>query len=535
MYQRILMIDNQDSFTYNIVDYLRQLGCQVVIYRNSASPEALEAEDFDLLILSPGPSVPSQAGNLMAIIERFHTRKPIFGICLGLQALVEFFGGSLQFVAPVHGKSGRVIHDGRSIYTGLPQELQMGRYHSLAADQMPSVLEVTARTPEGIVMSIRHKQLPIEAVQFHPESVLSMRQDAGFALLRNVVEGRLSTGNVNYFHLMHKLLEDEPLRAQDFDELVGQLVENQLTDDQKLVLLTSISTRLRNPLQLSRFLESLLARAAWKPTFGTEALDVCGTGGSHLPRLNTSTLTALCLAANGVPILKHGNRAASGRFGSFDLLAALGLDLHWSEAQVAERYQRTGLGFVFAPVAHPALGAFGPSRARVGVPTIFNVLGPLLNPFRPQRQMIGTAYRQYMEILGDAACLLGKHHVAIVRGHDGLDEISASGPTDVLELRGSQRDAYQLHPALFGTEPVPFDAVRVDTPSQAVAIAQSMLQGDLQTEHYRLVALNAAFAYAHFHQPESLPEAYARMVETLRSGRLGECWAAYSGLAHQPA
>jgi anthranilate synthase/phosphoribosyltransferase len=529
MYTRVLIIDNFDSFTFNLVDYFRRLGCQVQIYRNTVTPDELRALDFDLLVLSPGPSVPRNAGNLFQIIEAFYQTKPIFGVCLGLQALVEFFGGTLQFLEPVHGKPDQIIHDGKSIYQGLPPEIEMGRYHSLAADVVPSVFEVTARNAAGVVMSLRHRQLPIEAVQYHPESVLSMRDDAGFRIIKNVVQGNLSTGNVAYFRLMRQMMEEASLGTEDIRLFVDLIREGQLTEDQKLILLVSISNRLKNPVALSRLVQALLDHSAWQaPDFPADAIDICGTGGSNLPRLNTSTLAALTLAAMGVPIAKHGNRAASGRFGSFDLLEALGLDLQADQQRVQQAAGSTGLAFIFAPKAHPVVGAFGASRARLGIPTIFNTLGPLLNPLQPRRQFIGTAFAPYMDLIADTAAVLGRTHVVVARGSDGLDEITLTGPTRLVVIKGTRREQLELRPEDFGVQALPFEAIRCDNPAQCLDIAQRILDGQLDTPHHQLVAVNAAYIYSAFHAEDMpLKEAYAKVLETLQSGQLRQVWNRY--------
>lgn len=184
----VLMLDNFDSFTYNLVDYFRQLGCAVLVYRNTVELETLEQLPFDLLVLSPGPCLPRHSGNLMAVIEHFHLQKPILGVCLGHQALIEFFGGSLANVTPVHGKSSCIAHDGRGIFKGIEQGCEVARYHSWAGERIPAELEVSARANDGVVMAARHKRLPIEGIQFHPESVLSMKNQVGLRMLRNVVE-----------------------------------------------------------------------------------------------------------------------------------------------------------------------------------------------------------------------------------------------------------------------------------------------------------------------------------------------------------
>jgi anthranilate synthase component 2 len=171
----LLMIDNYDSFTYNLVHLFEELGAEVRVFRNDAiTVEEAEALAPAQLVISPGPGRPADAGVSVELIRRLGPRIPTLGVCLGHQAIVEAFGGEIgQARALLHGKSSPVDHDGKGVFRGLPVPLEAGRYHSLAALQVPDVLEVTARTPDGEVMGVRHRELPIEGVQFHPESVLT--------------------------------------------------------------------------------------------------------------------------------------------------------------------------------------------------------------------------------------------------------------------------------------------------------------------------------------------------------------------------
>jgi len=174
---RLLLIDNYDSFTYNLVQAFLMLGAEVDVHRNDAiSPaEALRA-GYTHLLISPGPGTPRDAGVSLAMIEAFAGRVPIFGVCLGHQSLVEAFGGQVvRADRLMHGKVSPVRHDGKGLFANLPQDFAAGRYHSLIAEpaSFPAALEITARTPEGEIMGLRHRTLPIEGVQFHPESVLT--------------------------------------------------------------------------------------------------------------------------------------------------------------------------------------------------------------------------------------------------------------------------------------------------------------------------------------------------------------------------
>ena len=171
----LLMIDNYDSFTYNLVHLFQELGAEVRVFRNDAiTPDEAEQLAPSHVVISPGPGRPADAGVSVEVIRRLGPHVPTLGVCLGHQAIVAAFGGEIgQAHALLHGKSSPIAHDGKGIFAGLPENFEAGRYHSLAAMSVPAELEVTARTPDGEVMGVRHRALPIEGVQFHPESVLT--------------------------------------------------------------------------------------------------------------------------------------------------------------------------------------------------------------------------------------------------------------------------------------------------------------------------------------------------------------------------
>lgn len=181
------MVDNYDSFTYNLVHLLEELGAEVLVRQSDATtPEEAMVLAPDRLVVSPGPGRPAGAGRSIELILTLGRTTPTLGVCLGHQAIVEAFGGEVGPArALLHGKASRIIHDGRGIFTGLPADLDAGRYHSLAAVRIPGALEVSARTSDGEVMGVRHRTLPIEGVQFHPESVLTPH---GTMMLRNFLD-----------------------------------------------------------------------------------------------------------------------------------------------------------------------------------------------------------------------------------------------------------------------------------------------------------------------------------------------------------
>lgn len=186
----LLVIDNYDSFTYNLVQYLGELGAEIVVRRNDEV--TVDAIEFELrpasILISPGPGEPRDAGVSCAVIEKFAGHVPLLGVCLGHQAIGEVFGGRVvRAELPVHGKPATITHDGKTIFENLPASIEVGRYHSLIVEResLPACLEVSAETEDGIIMALRHRELMIEGVQFHPESILTRH---GKAMLANFLK-----------------------------------------------------------------------------------------------------------------------------------------------------------------------------------------------------------------------------------------------------------------------------------------------------------------------------------------------------------
>jgi anthranilate synthase/aminodeoxychorismate synthase-like glutamine amidotransferase len=189
----ILVLDNYDSFTYNLVQYLGELGATVTVIRNdAASADEIAHLRPDQVVISPGPGRPEDAGVTMEVIRRLGEQTPILGVCLGHQAIGAVFGGAVvRAPSPMHGKTSTIEHDGRGVFSGLTGPFVASRYHSLVVSDegFPSVLEVSARTKDdGVIMGVRHRSWPVHGVQFHPESILT---GEGRRMLRNFIEGRL--------------------------------------------------------------------------------------------------------------------------------------------------------------------------------------------------------------------------------------------------------------------------------------------------------------------------------------------------------
>ena len=186
MTSRVLIIDNYDSFVYILAQYLGELGLNPIVFRNDKlTTDGVSDLDPDTILISPGPGTPDDSGISMELIEEFKEKIPIFGVCLGLQCIGEFFGGNvIRAPAVMHGKTSLIKHDGKGVFKSLPNPFEATRYHSLIVDRgtLPDDLEVTAETDDGLIMGLRHKTFPVEGVQFHPESILT---NVGYSLLEN--------------------------------------------------------------------------------------------------------------------------------------------------------------------------------------------------------------------------------------------------------------------------------------------------------------------------------------------------------------
>jgi anthranilate synthase component II len=185
---RVLVIDNYDSFTYNLVQYLGELGAEVLVRRNDeVTPEEVLELHPDRIVVSPGPCTPKEAGVSVEVIEKVSRQIPILGVCLGHQAIGQAFGAEIVRGEPVHGKTAKIMHDGEGVYRGVQQGFEATRYHSLVIEpeSLPEDLQITSRTEDGTIMGVRHRDFPVEGVQFHPESVLTR---SGHELLKNFLE-----------------------------------------------------------------------------------------------------------------------------------------------------------------------------------------------------------------------------------------------------------------------------------------------------------------------------------------------------------
>jgi anthranilate synthase/phosphoribosyltransferase len=423
-----LLIDNYDSFTYNIYQYLREItGREIRVIRNDAiTPSGVRDLDPEAVFISPGPGRPEDAGVSVDLIRECAERVPILGICLGHQALAYAFGGKvLRADRIVHGKAEEIFHDGRGVFRAIPSPSVFTRYHSLIVDEetLPPGFEITARSADGEIMGIRHRDYLLEGVQFHPESVASQ---AGMKLLNNFINYKRSS--FQYRTNLEHLLTGENMTRCDAKSFMEELTEGNLSPPQIAGYLAAFNAKGITSEEIAGCAEVLLEKRI--PVSVSEPLlDTCGTGGDGLGTFNISSLAAIAAAAAGVKVAKHGNRAVSSRSGSADFFRALGVPVGLGPEEAARMIEDTGFAFLFAPSYHGAMRFAAEARRELGIRTLMNLLGPLVNPAEAEFRLIGVFDERYCRVLAEAAKLLGVRRVMTVHGLDGLDEISVSAPT----------------------------------------------------------------------------------------------------------
>jgi anthranilate synthase/phosphoribosyltransferase len=532
----ILVIDNYDSFTYNLVQLLAVLGAEVRVERNDeVSAGQVVAMAPRGIVISPGPGVPADAGATEAVIEAAAEEGiAVLGVCLGHQAVGEVFGAKVvRAPEPVHGKTADVLHDGTGLLKGMPQPFTATRYHSLVvdADSMPACLEVTAKTADGLVMALQHRDKPVFGVQFHPESVLTPE---GVIILENFLRlaGEIAaeepepaaepaspapTSSAIVQRAISRVVSGTSLVEDEAYEVMGAIMDGEATGAQIASLVTAVRMKGETVDEITGFARAMRERATPVRPHATDLLDTCGTGGDGRATFNISTTTAFIVAGAGLPIAKHGNRAVSSASGSADVLEALGVRIDLAPADIARCIDEVGVGFLFAQALHASMRHAGGPRREIAIRTVFNILGPLTNPAGAKRQLLGVYDPALVPVMAEVAGRLGAEHVLVVHGHPGIDEVSASGPTVVGEFVDGAVRSYEILPESVGIARGSVDALRGGDAAENAATVRSLLAGEPGGRR-DIVLMNAAAALLAAGAMPDLAAGVAAARESIDSG-----------------
>lgn len=518
-----LLIDNYDSFTYNLVQYFYGLGKNPLVLKND-DPEILnlaQSPDLEMVCISPGPGHPDKAGLCLQFLQKLDPAVPVLGVCLGHQLLGAFAGADVVVGPSInHGKQSEIVHNGKGIFKDIANPLKVGRYHSLVVKpnaQSADKFTVTARGPEGEVMALVYNDRPWVGVQFHPESVLT---PDGMDILANFPDALL--GKIDkktpFTKILDCLAAGKDLNAEMASTGFAALMDGELTAAQAGAFLIGLRMKGESPLELAHATAAALARSVRVNGLSGKCIDIVGTGGDGRNSFNCSTAAAFVMAGLGYKVVKHGNRAVSSTCGAADALEALGIELDPNPESVLSALDRRGFAFLFAPHYHPAFKNIGPLRKELGVRTLFNILGPMINPARPSHLLMGVARPELVKLVADTLAQTHPYRAAVVCGAGGYDEMTAMGPADIALVQQGKVSWMRFDPADYGIPSATPAELAVASREEAIAVLKEVLAGKGPRARLDMVILNVALALILMEEEMTLDEAMSKATDAVNGG-----------------
>ena len=387
---------------------------------------------------------------------------------------------------------------------------------------MPSDFEVTARAKDGDIMGIRHKTMPIEGVQFHPESIASNACQELFKAFLNYRRDNLPVSE----YLKQLIDERKPLNREQASFFMENLTDGTMDEKATASILTAMAARgLPTAEEMAGCASALLSKKTPFPLnkssekTGNGLAEIVGTGGDGKGSFNISSMSALVAASCGQPVAKHGNRAVSSKSGAADFFENLGIKIMAEPDKTASLVQQTGFGFLMAPVYHSAMRFAAPVRKALGIKTIFNVLGPLLNPAGAEYEVLGVYSKDLMEDYAHAAKALGAKRVMVIHSRDGFDEISPCQPTDVFQINEDGKEyRYVIDPSKFGISGTSEDELEGGTGADNAKLAMDVLNGGGRKTIRAAVGLNAGAVLYLSGKAKTLKDGYDMALAAIASG-----------------
>lgn len=515
-----LLIDNYDSFTYNIYQYVTELTEEPVDVLRCDAVTLSDIENMRPkgIIISPGPGRPEDAGLSVDIIKAFSGRIPILGVCLGHQAIGYAFGAEIvQAKHIVHGKAQLVAHDEKGVFRSIPSPSVFTRYHSLVIKKgtLPEAFEITATGEDGEIMGIRHKEYILEGVQFHPESMAS---EYGMRLLKNFLQYKREAFAFSY-HL-ERVINGKDLTKGEAADFMEELTEGNLSSSQIAGYLTALNAKGITSAEIAGCV-SVLRRKRVPIVSKKPLLDTCGTGGDGLGTFNISSMAAIAASSCGAFVAKHGNRAVSSLSGSADFYKALGISVDLSPEKTTELIEKTGFGFLFAPLFHGAMRHAARARRELGIKTLMNLLGPLANPAAAEYQLIGVFSEEFCLPVAEAAKMLGMRRVLVVHSRDGMDEISIHAPTRLVlaDENGKITDTL-FRPAEVGIHGYTSKDLEGGSAEENGETAIALMRGRGPEGLLQAVSLNAGAALFVYGAAETVGDGFETVAEAFSSGKV---------------
>ena len=500
----VLIIDNYDSFSYNLVQMAGVINPDIRVVRNDeCTVDEIKKMAPSHIVLSSGSGYPKNAGICESVVTELGGKIPILGVCLGHQAICEAFGGEIV-LAPklMHGRKSKIKLLGNSpIFEGLPPVIDGARYHSLVCgpDSLPEVLEVTATGTGGEIMAVKHRDKDIYGVQFHPESILTATGDVimkNFLSIGSVLTGAAPVKTERMRVMIQKAINDimdgKNLDFETTETVMYEMMDGTATPAQIGSFLTAMRMKGETVEEITACATAMRDKGL-KISPGRDVIDIVGTGGDKTGTFNISTTSAFVVAAGGVPVAKHGNRGSSSKSGAADVLEWLGANLNLTAEQNERILAEEDICFMFAQVYHSSMRYAAPVRKEMGARTIFNILGPLANPAEATMQLLGVYDMKLVDPLSQVLGNLGVNRGLVVCGR-GMDEATLTGETAVCEIRFGDTSRYSITPEQYGFKRCKLEEIQGGDPVENAEITTRILSGADRGPKRDMVILNAALS-----------------------------------------
>jgi anthranilate synthase/phosphoribosyltransferase len=535
--RKILIIDNYDSFVYNIYQYIGELdkNAEIAIFRNDKiKAKQIREMNPTHIVISPGPGHPRGGKQSLKIIKQFSSSIPTLGVCLGHQIGGLVFGAKIIHAKRIiHGKISLIHHSERGIFKDILNPFYATRYHSLVIDEgsLPDCFTITAKSDlDQEIMAIEHRDYPFFGVQFHPESICTQE---GKNVLTNFLNLEAKKSKDRFVFIkskpsfskdvvrnnINKLVEGKDISYQQAVKFMHYIMDGRLTDSQIASFLIALRIKGETGEEIAGMAKVMQEKAIKINTSSDKTSDTCGTGGDGAGTFNISTAVAFLASAAGIPIAKHGNRSVSSKVGSADVLEAGGYKLQKEKSIIEQELKQIKFAFLFAPLFHPAMKNVMPVRRQLKVRTVFNILGPLVNPARVKHQILGVFDYGYAPKLALALQLLGTKKSLVLSG-GFTDELTTCSDNKAILVQQQDIQEFIVEPRKLGLSKGDISELKGQRdPYRAYQVMQKVLGGKASKTKIETVALNAGALFFITGKVKTLKEGVAQALDLIISGK----------------
>lgn len=413
------------------------------------------------------------------------------------------------------------------MFEGIKNPISGIRYHSLTVkkENIPGTLEITAESEDGEIMGIKVKGKDVYGIQFHPESILT---ENGKAIIKNFVNlvlkrreiqqsDRTSARIKNFISVVS---DGKDLSMEEAKEMMDYIMKGHATHSQIGAYLMGLTMKGENSDEISGSAASMFEACVKIDSDHYPIADTCGSGGDKSGTFNISTASAFVAAGAGVYIAKHGNRSVTSKSGSADVLEKLGINIQLTKDEVKECIDKAHIGFIFAPLYHPAMKHVGPTRREIGVRTLFNILGPIVNPAAVKHHVMGVYSRELLELIPQVFARLGHKRSMVIHGEGGIDEASIEGKTYIKEIRDGKITDNVIEASDYSLEGK-LQNLKVNSSDESANLITRILKGEEKGDARKAVVLNAGLTLF-ITQDIEIRKAFKMAEETIDSGRAYE-------------